>query len=90
MFKTQENILLMRPEGQETMKILRKPKKNHDKPWVGHTETCRDCDCVFRLEANDKVKFYSSQRDGDCYEVTCPGCKGKIFVDADLFKVTIR
>ncbi|MFA6474118.1 MAG: hypothetical protein WCV85_04515 [Patescibacteria group bacterium] len=61
-------------------KILKEGRLNPREPWVGKKLDCRTCKCEFRLEAGDKVKFTSDQRDGDFYTASCPNevCKADV------------
>ena len=68
------------------MKILKKGKKNPNKPWIGYKAECLNCECRFQLEATDKVRFYPDQRDGDYYETRCPECKNSVTIQADLVR----
>ena len=54
------------------MKIVKKEKKNWDKPWLGTEVSCIRCECIFSLGLDSQVK---KGRYGD-YFADCPECKG--------------
>ena len=65
-------------------KIIRKGKKNPNKPWVFYKTICPHCYCKFKLLPNDDVRFVPDQREGDYYMVECPDCKSDVTIAVSL------
>ncbi len=50
--------------------------------YVGKKISCVNCDCLFEVEAGDKVTPYSDQRDGSGVKIDCPQCSRTTWINA--------
>lgn len=54
------------------------PKKRTRPIYQGE---CTHCGCTFEFEHSDANDFYDSQIEGFSYNITCPGCNKRIWVN---------